>query len=229
MRWEVPLEGAAVDLDRLVVLGGGHSVERRTRDQCVLTSPSFESLPNERTVLAVAQALLQTMNAAARLDDVSYQLVRLSGAVFWEGEGLRDVFDGDEATVRDHEQVTVVTVGGDPWRVAPQRTLGARALAANHAGVNDALRFWNAADWAGWYKVLEVVRGEIDPVANGCVSRGEESRFAHTANHQAALGDKARHARMRTAPPSHPMSDADGQDFARRLIECLVRHIESQS
>ena len=90
--------------------------------------------------------------------------------------------------------------------------------------VNDTIRFLaqNEPDWSVLYKIYEIVRdgvgGERQLVSNGWLTQKARSRFTNTANNFEAAGDKARHARLSTAPPSVPMDMIE----AGRLIGDLV-------
>ena len=62
--------------------------------------------------------------------------------------------------------------------------------------------------FADLYKVWEIIRhagGLETAVQSAGISSNAMTRFTRSANHQAARGDKARHARLAQAPPDKPM------------------------
>jgi hypothetical protein len=219
-RWAVPLDGDEHDLvDLAAKTWLGVKVEKRDDGTWVLTSPRFEPLTNGYEVLLAANEVVGRLNAAARLGDSHYRAVRTRNAVF-DGDL---VMNFGSAEFRGGGRLTVSLPDAPP-------TLAERAFALAPANppLNDALRFFDQATWAAWYNVWEIVRAEINPIALRCVSDAMKTRFTRTANHQEALGDDARHQRSVEQPPPDPMSDAEGEDFARRLIECLIRQIEAR-
>lgn len=226
-RWSVPLAGGYYDLRFLAECQFGDADVTWSESETLLTSPIFEPLQQAGDVFRSAQRVLSRMNNVGRLGDQRYRWVQLNDTVFDDSAPKRKTTKLVRAEFRSGSKLTAVINGGVPGPTLAER---AYALAPTHKALEDALRAFGAADWVGWYKVVEILEDErVDAVAEDCVTASELNRLTWTANHPDAAGDGARHARMNTDPPPEPhMSELEGQGVAGRLIECLVRHFEQQ-
>jgi hypothetical protein len=93
------------------------------------------------------------------------------------------------------------------------------------ADVDDALYFLQRPDpsWGELYKAFEVVQGDVGKIeGHGWASEREITRFTRTANHQAAAGREARHARMAQIPPRDPMTLEEGRVLIRRIVSSWI-------
>lgn len=119
------------------------------------------------------------------------------------------------------DSVAIANVGPGGARSEP----GDAALAAAAGLVNPHLA--KAArllarqgdSWMGLYKVHECIRdAKFDVVKSGVCSKAQLSRFTHTANSFAAIGDDARHASVDGTAPNSPMSLAPARAFVQKLL-----------
>ena len=70
------------------------------------------------------------------------------------------------------------------------------------------------------YKLIEIV-GEDTIERHGWASRNQLSRFSNSMNNKRVLGDRARHAHTRHAPPKKPMLLTEARQFvaiARQFV-----------
>lgn len=97
-------------------------------------------------------------------------------------------------------------------------------LPHNDGNVDSALRILSQRQltWSELYKLLEIVkadRGNDYPVAAEVMTQAQLSKFKHTANSMAAIGDDARHGPTSKQPPSNPMMIGDARNFIRNLLK----------
>lgn len=77
--------------------------------------------------------------------------------------------------------------------------------------------------WFALYKAYEVVRHELNGDRKLCqaleVCEKDLRNFKHTANHQGAAGQYARHARLTAKAPQNPMSLEEAQQFICSMVK----------
>lgn len=96
-------------------------------------------------------------------------------------------------------------------------------LGAANAHLRLAIHFLNAdLSWFNLWKAYEPIKdangGEARLVANGWATDADLKRFRRTANTYAAVGDKARHAKLRVPAPLNPMALEQAEDYVRALL-----------
>jgi len=70
------------------------------------------------------------------------------------------------------------------------------------------------------YKVYEIVRQDVgDVAAAGWAKRGEIRAFTQTAQSAESLGDAARHAVRKFAPPDTPMTHSDAVALVQAILQ----------
>jgi len=108
-------------------------------------------------------------------------------------------------------------------------------LALRNGDVAEALYYFGLEDnvWANLYKVCEIVEescgGREKLFQRGWCSRSSWRDFKRTANHQEAIGRFSRHAKMKTVPPSKPMSEAQAWIFAGQLLKSWVSELRQNN
>ena len=87
-------------------------------------------------------------------------------------------------------------------------------------------------DWGQLYKVLEIIEGAgviHDVLRAAGVSKPKLKLFTRTANHQAASGRAARHARLREQPPKNPMPIQEARSMIRQLLVAWVHLVKTSA
>lgn len=75
------------------------------------------------------------------------------------------------------------------------------------------------------YKIIEVISFDRPDKFNDWASKEKIRLLKWTANHDKAIGDKARHGIMNTDPPEKPMELDEARAITKTLIECYVKDI----
>jgi hypothetical protein len=101
-------------------------------------------------------------------------------------------------------------------------------LAARNADVAEVLEIMRSPTdphFADLYKVWETIRhagGLGTAMQSAGISNNAMTRFTRSANHQAASGDKARHARLGEAPPDKPMPINEARATMGNLVNAWM-------
>ena len=225
--WSVPIEGGYYDLARLAArkwMDADVQVVGDSGKEGLLRSETFAHLKSAPDVRRAAIALLERLNQAAHLDEPRYKPCRMLPQVYDDSGPERKITSFGFAEARLGGTFTA-DAGGPPRATLAER---AYALGPSHKALEDALKALAEDDWVGWYKVWEIARTELGSIPADAVSGAEIKLFKWTANHPDAAGATARHARLRDQAPSDPMPEYQGKAIAARLIECIVRDIESR-
>ena len=97
------------------------------------------------------------------------------------------------------------------------------SLAARDGDVAEVLKIMASSagvNFVELYKVYEIIRhvGGLDAAMRAAgISKNTVTRFTRTANHQAASGEIARHARSSEVPPANPMPIEEARALIGRL------------
>jgi len=185
-----------------------------------LTSPDFQIYQDYRDVKVRAGQLVEMLNGIAEVFFQSFQPVS-RGSV----EVVRP--DGTRATMLELEPVTAKTRASlhlPRTDLEPNDAEDALAASLTDQNVLEALHFYSLGrDPVTLYKVFEIIRHDVaggDALdAMGLSAKDERKRFTHSVNHEKALGDLARHARLGQQPPDNPMSLEDARTFIRDLLK----------
>jgi len=161
--------------------------------------------------------VLPLINGIGRVHDASYRPVCLADSVINEDTlQTRHVF----AEVR-MEGRSRLTIGGDPPSATPLRS----KFDSDPVLMEAVMRIGKSDthSWDDLYKVYEVLKdgagGRDSLLQRIGLTKKELDRFTRTANHPAASGELARHARMREQPPADPLSLEEGRQFIREMLQ----------
>ena len=113
--------------------------------------------------------------------------------------------------------------GGVPVEQPPPSGRSWLGLAQMNQNVADVLRMVASddIDWVALYKVVEVIKDDVGGKAfilrEGWATETQWKAFGIAANHPAASGDSARHARM-PGSPKQAMTLAEGRHFVHGFV-----------
>jgi hypothetical protein len=177
----------------------------------------------------VARKLITRINGLARSQNPAFLPVDLSDSYERDG-GVTAVGATARLVARAYISATAEVTGPDgvPKPQAPHAGPGYLVLAARNPDVAEVLRIMRKPEdphFAELYKVWEIVRGAggMDAAMQAArVSNNAISRFTRTANHQAASGGNARHARLPQAPPKTPMPIGEAEAMIGRLVGAWI-------
>ena len=210
--WLVRLDGAPHDLAELPAVLQFPAARVALQDgHYYLESTALDHIQDPQQALAASRHLLQTLNGAARLHFDHWSNVKLANALIGiDAQGGRHPFGFGFGTGR-----RVNTRYPHPARVRAWVERAARDERAS-----DALRFFADPTWMSLYKVYEIIRQDVgDMAAAGWAKRGEIRAFTQTAQSAEALGDAARHAASKFAPPDTPMTHSDAVTLLRSILQ----------
>lgn len=234
-QWEVQLIGDRARLERLAPRFTSRELTiAENGGEFVLQSSRFEALTDSAEVSDAADRMATLLSGAAQVWLGSGRPIS-SGMVYRiRDDGRRDKFVQLSAvlySVKPNALLGYTFEGEDGRRPADQPgdlVRGTMNLSLWHEPVRRALRLRNVADidWAGLYRVLEVIEEDLGKTvsATGWTTEDERERFRYSANSRAASGDAARHGR--DGRPSHrltPMSIRDGQEFVDEVLRRWIR------
>jgi hypothetical protein len=229
--WQVRIDGNAPDLvDIEGALPTGTPLRiRRIGEEHYLSGDQLDQAEDAAAAHRAAREMLDVLNVAARLADSSHRPVAV-GPVR-DDSGMMHIFaeaHGAWGGLRAFASGVVISDGGPP----PPRSRTIAELMFDLSEVSELNEviglLLNDRSPVGMYKVYEVIKDQLhaEPDRRQLVSRSELRRFKHSVNDPDAVGGRARHARRRTQPPSHPMDEPEAQAF----VDALVRHwIESMA
>ncbi len=227
--WFMELEGDSIDLDRLVDAFTVSPVRIWNEDgRYRFSADDLNDSDDAQYVRSELHQMLLRINALARLQwGADYDDVRPGGLGHPNDHGGTSWYDAGTifGRMRISGKMSIIGPDGEIVPNPPSRLPQELQLAAVDPNVDDALYFLQRAEpsWGELYKAYEVVRDDAgDPGGRGWTSRDDLSRFTRTANHQAAAGRQARHARAATEPPANPMSLEDAWIFVRRFVSAWI-------
>lgn len=191
----------------------------------------FEDIGNDGH--RVAEQIVREMNGVARMLDSTFRPVRLVGR-YAKGGNVHIVVT-DTLEIRDHATVTasgvvtdaagyVVVGSAEPDPVGPRLL----ALSDRSAPVAEALALLGTPALLGWfelYKLYEVLRSEVDPVAAGWTTKAQLSAFTASANRPDVSGADARHARMPGAAPQRTMTLPEAREYVTALVRTWLESL----
>lgn len=214
--WRAYIVGETAVIDRLIDILAGTDLEVvRDGEDAYLHGSAFDAARSDNDARVLSHTLLPRVNAALRLDDVTWVPVTLADRVS-DGAGPVTVFAEVHMVGRSR-----LTVGGDP---GPR----VRAAAFAHADANDqyaaALNLFGASTdlkWVDLYKIYELMRDAADGdlSARTGVSPNQITAFTVSANDAGVSGADARHAIPNRQRPRRTMTLSE----ARGLISTMFR------
>lgn len=194
----------------------------------LLKSESFALDATPEEVTALAERFLGLLNGAAKIEEGDHVPVSIGRfeRVNDEGQRVQIMCFQDECRVRERLEVgeTDTSTGESSVKV-PDRVVFRLALelSGSSESVQKVLRLWDSQGetWVNLYRVFEVVQSDIggDIREQEGVKSREIDRFKHTANHQGATGDDARHGHLRAEPPKNPMPIEEARSLIRRIVK----------
>ena len=232
--WLVRLKGHVFDLQELSdrFTSNDRNVKKADDGHYYLRSSDFNQESDPDAVSKRAQDLIAHMNGAVKLlSGGSYRPVEFDVVTHVDDDGKRHHHITLSGTVEAGSRMTATLSVGETGETldAPRPTSEAESLvdlADRNEKVADALRFYEKGDWVNLYKAWEVVcdaaGGLHQVVNNGWATESDRSRFTHTAQSRAVLGDEARHASERIKAPKDPMTLDEAQAFVRSVIQAWV-------
>jgi hypothetical protein len=213
--WRSYIVGETAVIDRLTDIFAGTDLEIvRDGDNAYMHGPAFDTARSANDARALSQTLLPRVNAALRLDDVTWVPVKLADRLS-DGAGPVTVFAEAHIVGRSR-----LTAGGDP---------GPRVRAATFAHADANVRyaaalelFGSSADlkWVDLYKVYELLLDAADgdlPARTG-VSANQISAFTQSANDAGVSGADARHAIPKKQPPRRTMTLPRAREFISTML-----------
>ena len=176
-----------------------------------------------------AEKLVTWINGVARCQNPAFRAVSLTGS-YERDDGVTVVLATATLTVRAHMSATAVVTEPDGTPKPPASPPAPRylAIAARNADVAEVLTILGTPGephFVELYKVWEIVRhvgGMQAAMQAAGISENTMTRFTRTANHQAASGDNARHARLPQAPPPNPMPISEARAMIGRLVDAWI-------
>lgn len=219
------LEGDPLDLQYLArLLPVGDVQVRQDGDRFYLAGAELDSPPSGEQFHDVAKRLITWANGAARCENPAFMPVSLKGSYERDG-GVTVVLATATLLVRASMSATAQVTGpdGKPKPATPPAGPRYLTLAARDGDVAEVLKIMASSagvNFVELYKVYEIIRhaGGLDAAMQAAgISKSTVSRFTRTANHQAAGGEIARHARSSEAPPANPMPVEEARGLIGRL------------
>jgi hypothetical protein len=231
MEWEIILGGPEPVLEEFTHAFRDPSTRIvRTGDGFVLKVATFADLADARDVRERATPIVESLSGIARLLLQNEESLRIASVVEIRPNGTRNIFVELEPAVLRITAGLVVSLqvsraDGSIEERRPSDPAPAwlvKALDTPEAARALRLRDKRDLSWTDLYRLFEVVvggAGGTEVIINeGWASRGQLSRFTHSANSVSAAGDLARHGVERNAPPADPMSISE----ARSLVDILL-------
>ncbi len=223
-RWKVRLGGDSRRLEDLAALVSGPELQITNEDDhYFLESPEFESCDDAAEVSDKAVSILRAIRSQRP------QLVRDvdAGAVCEHcADGReRQIVLGSVAMVATAAvEARAVTTESDgtavPLQLDPDLLRAALAPLRSSAAVEVLDLLEEGLDWFRLYKIMEIIEDDLggNLAQHSYMSNAKRDRFTHTANHQLGAGRGARHARLNTQPPKHPLPLSDAQALFRSVV-----------
>jgi hypothetical protein len=224
------LDGDGHDLQYLTTLLPCGDVQvGQDGDRFYLASTELDNPPPGEQFHDVAEKLVTWINGLARCQNPAFLPVGLRGSYERDG-GVTVVGATATLVVRAHMSATAVVTEPDGTPKPPAAPPGSRylAAAARNADVAEVLKILGKPGephFVELYKVWEIVRhagGMQAAMQSAGISENTMTRFKRTANHQAASGDSARHARLPEAPPPSPMPIGEARALIGKLVNAWI-------
>ncbi|GAB3228705.1 hypothetical protein [Mycolicibacterium hippocampi] len=232
------LDGVAADLELLAELFAEGDI-RVVRDGAdyYLTAPDIDNPPPDTRFHSAATARLHDLNGLARLEDIAFRPVGLSGK-YTDGERVHHVVSPAPArlTLRmGRPKATITRADGtvvpDPPSPWPSRA----ELVASRRAVARVIRITarnEDLDWYDLYKIHEIIRDDIKSEdigvegwankieALGWATKAEDGAFTASADRYDISGEDARHAvDKHPERPKRTMNLHEGHAYIKRLAK----------
>lgn len=211
------LTGHVFDLQDLAdLLPSGDVRVIRSGDEFYLTATELDNPPLGAVIPDVAGKVLARINGLARARIPDFGPVRLSGRYSGDGTAFGYLFSSEPAVRMEGRGR--LRVGG----VAAGTSY--LELAARNRDVAEALEIMGRPErpnFAQLYRVYEIIEhaGALRAaMQSAAVPETSRTLFTRTANHPAASGADARHARSRQAPPRNPMTIEEARTMISQLL-----------
>ncbi len=230
MKWEVQLNGDALDLKELsksLVDDDLRVLERN--GQYFLESNRFEELTNPEELASLAADILKVLTGAVRLSLGGRTPLHVANTARVRPDGGRDVFVTLSDTIHARATIGVEITRSDGTKevIHPAHSVpGWIKLGLTNLNVAKALRLLGTDEhnWVSLYRLYEVIEedvGGLDKIVNhGWATKTSIKRFKRTANSPGAVGDDSRHGKESTTPPADPMDIGE----ARALVEVILHN-----
>ena len=180
-----------------------------------LYSEIIEKLLDPKEVKNVAPKLLDYVNSILHFEKegfspLSYDNIKIGNTIYAYFEEHLSICD-DCVFIQDGKEVDLDSEKINKMKICYQ----------NDENAKDVLRlyFKKGSDFVNLYRVYEKIKSfGIKPVAEGWITKTQESNFTNTANNPAASGYEARHGKSTGTPPSEPMTIAE----AKQLLDSII-------
>lgn len=207
------------------LLSVGDVQVRQDGGRFYLAGAELDSPPCGEQFHDVAKRLITWANGAARCENSAFMPVSLTGSYERDG-GVTVVLATATLLVRASMSAAALVTGpdGKPKPTTPPAGPRYLTLAAREGDVAEALKIMaspSGVNFVELYKVYEIIRhaGGLNAAMQAAgISKSTVTRFTRTANHQAASGEIARHARSSEAPPANPMPIEEARGLIGRLV-----------
>jgi hypothetical protein len=224
------LDGGRHDLQYLTTLLASGDVQvGQDGDRFYLAGAELDNPPPGEQFHDLAEKLVTWINGLARCQNPAFLPARLTGSYERDG-GVTIVAATATLVARAHISAAAVVTGpdGTPKPQASPRGPRYLAIAARNADVAEVLTILGTArepHFVELYKVWEILRhadGIQAAMQAAGISEHAMTRFKRTANHQAASGGNARHARLQEAPPPNPMPTSEARALIGKLVDAWI-------
>jgi len=226
--WLVRLRGEKFDLEDLPSLlrSPEHTVIEEDGSY-YLKSSDFDSFSSADDVRKCAIKIIDWLNGAMKLRSPNFRSVFEDGVTFINEDGKRHHYVYLKGTIAARTKVSAeLTTSNGTLQVAPQPSdvESWLSLAKRDKAVADAFHFFGfRRDWFNLYKVYEIIRddvgGEVKLKEKNWVPNKYLKNFTRTAQSREAIGDDARHASEKPAPPEkNPMTRKEAESLIRKLL-----------
>ena len=222
------LEGHEFDLQDLADwLPSGYIRVAKDDVGYYLSAAAIDHPLEGKTFYEAAQDLLPIVNGIGRMKSAKFRPVKLDGR-YQDGEKRHTVVGVGTIETRSHVHAVAIVTGPD-GKEKPQPPPQGIAYAALTARpeVAEALTILAtpAAGWVELYKVYEIIRDAVKPVAlekSGLATKDEISAFTGSANRPDVGGLGARHARMDGRLPKRTMTELQAREFIGGLMRAWM-------
>lgn len=236
------LSGHPFDLDRLCRLfASGDPVVSKDGEDYYFVSEGLVPLIDDGSALHTeASKILTILNGVGRADSIDFRLVGLTGTFEAEGPSgsrVHQVLAAETVEVRTQAVAAAVVIRGDGTVARKDLTPPPPPiveLAGTGPQVDEVLGLLARPelDWVVLFKIFEVIRDEVGGGNQGLVNAGlmtpqDQSAFTGSANHPAASGPDARHARQSGGAPKVTMTLAEGREFIRGVVNGWARQLQA--
>ncbi len=228
-KWLAQLRGCDYDLQDLQEILSSHNPQIVREDgDFYLMSKDWDQLQDEQEVYDKAKGFTESLDRAAFIHfrDTSPLAVGLIVRIDDNGSLQKFAFIQGSAHGRARVKGSIRAIGpnGQPIETEQEHTIIKTLRASQqHQSVGDALRFFRKGDWSSLYKAYEIVEDHLPKnqgiTSNGWLTKTSIERFTRTAQSRYAIGDEARHAKQKYAPPRKPMSINEAKALIGDLIQ----------